>query len=434
MVTQKVVRRGKSSLVIGPAGDLNYQQLLQLQYLAHKPIIKQPISEYKAPRLLKLMCAKNGHRNSDGKCLCNPEKVVPYIKEKLELPPLPSDYIEEKQETSDFSDPKSVSTAESFMEESLDSEDSDGQKLNFNYGTKVQEKETANSGEIFKLLLSQLDDGTVTDEYTESEANDAAEMHQVEGKETDVTDIDDMEFYYSAAESAKKTKTSCCAVPKLNLNENDDDEEISEDLQIQGISDDPVADENNNAVVPKLNLEFEHVQHIQFQFDEDGNKIWDYGPDNTDSEISEETIRRMENQRRPNKVVVVNGVEIPPLNLGLLDDFETPQTARERKYEDGEAERNAKQNSALCDDIKSDIKDYEDGSESCGTGTKSNGFNCNANSSQIVFKCNNEVGVETDSGDEGDFESFRSETDSELRKSFGIVQSNFSQVKFFTYQ
>ena len=433
MDTPKVVSRGKSPLVVGPAGDLNYQQLLQLQYLAHKPIIKQPISEYKAPRLLKLMCAKNGHRNSDGKCLCNPENVVPYIREKLELPPLPSRDIEEEKDTSDFSEAKSVSTAESFMEESLDSKDSNGEELNVEYSAEAPVKKTASSGEMFKLLLSQSDDGSVTDEYTQSDANDAAEMHQVGEEDTDVTDIDDMEFYYSEAEGAKKKDESYCAVPKLNLN-GSDDEEITDGLQIQRISDDPVIDENNNTVVPKLNLDFEHIQHTQFQFDEDGNKVWDYGPDNTDSEVSEETIRRMENQRRPKEVVFVNGVEIPSLNLNLLDDFEMPQVARERKYEEGEAERNAKEISALNDYVESDIKDYKDGSENCDSGTKSNGFNCNANSSQIFFKCNNEVDAEAYSGDEGDFESFRSETDSKLRKFVDTLQRNSSQAKLSNYQ
>ena len=379
------------------------------------------------------MCAKNGHRNSDGKCLCNPENVVPYIREKLELPPLPSRDIEEEKDTSDFSEAKSVSTAESFMEESLNSEDSDGEELNVEYSTEARVKKTASSGEMFKLLLSQSDDGSVTDEYTNSDANDAAEMHQVGEEDTDVTDIDYMEFYYGETEGAKKKEESYYAVPKLNLH-GADDEEITDGLQIQRISDDSIIDEKNNAVVPKLNLEFDHVQHIQFQFDEDGNKIWDYGPDNTDSEVSEETIRRMENQRRPKEVVFVNGVEIPPLNLRLLDDFETPQVARERKYEDGEAERNAKKNSALCDDIKSDVKDYENGSEGCGNETKSNGFNCNANSSQIVFKCNNEADDEADSGDQNDFESFRSETDSELRKFVDTLQRNSSQAKFSNNQ
>ena len=425
----KVVGRGKSPLVVGPAGDLNYQQLLQLQYLEHKPIIKQPISEYKAPRLLKLMCAKNGHRNSDGKCLCNPEKVVPYIREKLELPPLPSQDVEVEQESSDFSEPKSVSTAESFKEESFDSQVSDVDELNFEYSTETQAKKTANSGEIFKLLLSQSDEESFTDEHTSSEAKDAAEMHQVEDEDTDVTDIDDMDFYYSAPDGDKMKEKVTCAVPKLNLH-GSDDEEILEVSQIQRNGDEPVKDENNNAVVPKLNLEFEDVQHIQFQFDEDGNKIWDYGPDTTDSEVSEETIRRMENQRRPKEVVFVNGVEIPPLNLSLLDDFETPQAAKERKYEDCEAERNAKQTSPVCDDMTSVVKEYE----SCGSGTKTNGYNCNANSSRVDFMYSNEAGEEGDSGDESDFESFRSETDSELRKFVNTLQSNFSPVKLSNNQ
>ena len=426
MDTPKVVRRGKSPLVAGPAGDLNYQQLLQLQHLEHKPIIKQPISEYKAPRLLKLMCAKNGHRNSDGKCLCNPEKVVPYIREKLELPPLPSQDVEVEQESSDLSKPKSVSTAESFIEETYNSQISDVDGLNFEYSTEIQAKKSANSGEIFKLLLSQSDDESITYESTNSEANDAAEMHQAEEEYTDVTDIDDMDFYYSIPEGAKTKENVNCAVPKLTLH-GSDDEEIIDALQIQRNGDEPVEDENKT-IVPKINLEFEQVQHIQFQFDEDGNKIWDYGPDNTDSEISEETIRRIENQRRPKEVVTVNGVEIPPLNLSLLDDFETPQVAKERKYEDGEADRNAKQISPVCDDMASDIKQYEIGFESHGNGTKSDGYNCNSNSSHIDFRYNNEAGEEADSGDESDFESFKSETDSELRK----LSIFLSRSKFFT--
>ena len=424
MDTPKVVCRGKSSLVVGPAGDLNYQQLLQLQHLAHKPVIKQPISEYKAPRLLRLMCAKNGHRNSDGKCLCNPEKVVPYIREKLKLPPLPSQEDEGEQKCDDFSEPKSVSTGESFIEESSDSEVSDVDELNFEYSTKIQEKKTANAGEIFKLLLSQSDDESATDLDTNSEANDAAEMHQVEDEDTDVTDIDDMDFYYSNTEGTKMKEKVNCELPKLNLQGSDDDE-MSEVLQIHRNGDDPLTDENNNAVVPKLNLEYQDIAHIQFQFDEDGNKVWGYGPDDTDSEVSEETIKRMENQRRPKEVVFVHGVEIPPLNLSLLDDFETPQAAKERKCEDGVAERNAKQNPAVCDDIKSDIKEHKDGLECCGSGKKSKVFSCIANSGQIDFGCNNEV------GDESDFESFRSETDSELRKFVNTLDSSYEKLCHF---
>ena len=319
----------------------------------------------------------------------------------------------------------------SFIEESFDSQVSDVDELNFEYSTEIQAKKTANSGEIFKLLLSQSDEESFTDEHTSSEANDAAEMHQVEDEDTDVTDIDEMDFYYSAPVGAKMKEKVTCAVPKLNLN-GSDDEEILEVSQIQRNGDEPVKDENNNAVVPKLNLEFEHVEHIQFQFDEDGNKIWDYGPDNTDSEVSEETIRRIENQRRPKEVVFVNGVEIPPLNLSLLDDFETPQAAKERKYEDGEAERNAKQTSPVSDDMTSDVKEYENAVES--SDTKSNGYNCNANSSQVEFMYSNEAGEEADSGDESDFESFRSETDSELRKFVNTFQSNFSPVKLSNNQ
>ena len=113
-----------------------------------------------------------------------------------------------------------------------------------------------------------------------------------------------------------------------------------------------------------------------------------------------------------------------------MDDFETPQAAKEKKYEDGEAERNAKQTSPVSDDMTSDVKEYE----SCGSDTKSNGYNCNANSSQVEFMYSSEAGEEADSGDESDFESFRSETDSELRKFVNTLQGNFSQVKLFNNQ
>ena len=462
---QNIAFPGKFPVPYGPAGDLNYQQLFQLQYLAHKPIIKQPICEYKAPRLLKLMCAKNGHRNSDGRCLCNPEKIVPYIREKIQLPSLPSDrelVPSCKDEPDVFSESKisniddvefcyskdpvdtnrksSGSFLNLVLEESdeednhqeLASDDSDIsniEDLKFYFSKDPTETKSKSSGNFLKLALEESDESLHEDNHEAGDqfpsddsdvsniddlefcyskdpdikskstgsflklaleesdeslqevnrdetgkfvANDSdvsnvddlefcygkdssvtkssgsflmlalAESDEILQKDnydrtdqlasddSDVSDINDLEFFYErSAKQSNSNTTANVVIPKLNLSESDN-ENILEIIQVNTEKDSDVSPDTN--VVPNLNLEAEdNNKDMQFQFDEHGNKIWDYGPDESDSEISVETARRIKDQNRTRRTVNVNGVEIPLLDFGFLEDDKKPEKPSEIK-------------------------------------------------------------------------------------------------------
>ena len=404
------IRRRKSPFVYGPAGDLNYQQLLELQYLEHKPIIKQPISEYKAPRLLKVMCRKNGHRNADGKCLCEPEKVVPYIREKLDLPPLQS---QEDQKEKDVSEPKSVSTTDSFIRESLDSEISDGDMKYCEVNAETPANKSKSTGEIFRLILAQSDDESLSYESTDSETDDIAETQHVQNEDTmEIIDLDDMNFYYSPSEDARQKENAKSVVPKLNLLGLD--EEDSPKVPNLKNAYNENTNEKPTLGKPDLDLESESVQN--FEFDEDGNKIWDYGPDDSDSEISEETAKRIEYQTRQKGIVFVNGIEIPPLDLEFLDPVVVKQPEKENKIKSVELDTKK----ILVSDNHDVVEEpeYEDDFESCSSEDESHHDNMGESS----FHCNKKE-AEDEANHGPGLESFRSGTESELRKSF----YNYSQ-------
>ena len=567
MYFNDVAYPGKYHVPYGPAGDLDYKQLLQLQYLAHKPIIKQPISKYKAPRLLKVLCGKNGHRNSDGRCLCNPEKVVPYIREKINLPPLPSntELVSEGQdereeistealesEISDIDDLKSehnkepddtksksystflkciLSESDKNIDEdsrervddlevqsSGDSDVTDVDDLSFYYesGEKETNTDAAKNVVILKLNLSESDhdsmqediqvdtdsesdvpgtkaDGTVvpqlemktkcnalvisnfsessydpegqdeskefSNEISESEVADdlkfeyskkpddtksksrgsfpksilsesdvSIEEDSLEkvhlpvfqlsafrlSDDSDVTNIDDLPFYYKSVE--KQTNVvpdNNSVIPKLNTL-GSDDKNVKEGIQVDTESEFDVTDTKDDAtaapqldlvakydasvipklnlseysgdqevsnfqlaepeviVIPKLDLEDQDTQEISFQFDEDGSKIWDYGPDESDSEISEETSKRIEEQRRTKQAVHINGVEIPLLELSFLDD-DKKRGRSSKTNSDSNAkakESTAAKEETIAESLKLEAPEYEDDFESWVSETK----------------------------------------------------------------
>ena len=107
----------------------------------------------------------------------------------------------------------------------------------------------------------------------------------------------------------------------------------------------------------KLELE----EEIQFQFDEDGNKIWNYGPDESESEMSVETTRRITKLAREAEAMRVNDIEIPPLNLSFLDDENGSLEMTEKRSEKPEIEVNRNR---LTDELTlaKDIRNYQAGS------------------------------------------------------------------------
>ena len=476
----------------GPAGDLSYQQLLSLQRYKYKPIIRQPVSKYTAPPMLRVMCAKSGHKSANGVCLCNPEKgrevetviqkpvrptpdakiAAQPVEKKLQSVPEPVELIpvpvQPGQSVLDASDSErgsqtNPSEASSETETTLSDDDvheynvtqipdddgsnsnrsiddlewyyedgclkyrkptdatrdakpnracsipendiqsdaseidelewyygkykaasepslqanedrefsdsTDIEKLDYQYENGIVEEtvSTEISGvldseweteyEISEIIYGEENNDSEVIEYNVNENDEETEQDSVR---TESSDIEDLNFCYDTNFGEIKSNA---AVPKLNLEDSDSDDDDPRFSDVPKLNledsdsddddprfafvpklnledsdsddDDPrfadievdtknmklCPDENNNNICSelKLNLNESDDEEMPFQTDDEGSKIWDYGPE-SDSEISEATARRIEKAAKPKKPAVVNGIEIPLLDLSFLDD------------------------------------------------------------------------------------------------------------------